>query len=71
MIKLFIELPIGTWFHFYDTPERKLLKSNGSHYISPEGRRTLNQFVAVFPDKMESATPRKSIYDQTKGDFDE
>jgi hypothetical protein len=67
MLKLFIELLVGQFFHFYDTPERKLIKSDSSHYISPEGtRRLISPFVAVFTDNL--IKKQKSIYDHTKGD---
>jgi len=68
-LKLFNELAINEWFHYGDKPERKLMKSDSSHFVSPApvSIRKSHPHVAVVPDKMES-TPRKSIYDQTQGD---
>jgi len=71
MIKLFIELANYEWFHYGDKPERKLMKSDSSHYICPEGRRGINPLVAVFTDVMKTETPRKSIYNHTKGDHND
>lgn len=67
-LKLFVDLLTGDWFHFGDKPERKLLKSDQNHYISPEGRRAANKHVAIFSDVIR--VKRKSIYDQTKDDLD-
>jgi hypothetical protein len=67
MIKLFMEILSGMVFHFGDKPDRKLIKSNSSHYIAPEGRRTADPHVAVVPDTQNSA---RSIYDQTEGESD-
>jgi hypothetical protein len=54
MLKLFCEVEKGTAFHFYDKPERVLIRSNGSHYISPEGRRKIHPHVLVFQEKSEA-----------------
>lgn len=72
MHKLFIELLIGDWFHFYDKPERQLMKSDHSHYISPEGRRPISPFVLIFKDAQPEKNEKcKSIFDQTKEGSDE
>jgi hypothetical protein len=67
MGKLFIELLKGDWFHFGNVPERQYLKSDHSHYISPEGRRKINPLVLVFKIALNKKS-RKSIFDQMKGD---
>lgn len=64
MLKLFVELTLGSLFHFGDKPDRILIKSNGSHYVSPEGRRNINPFVAIFQHKPNLEVGGKSIYDQ-------
>lgn len=69
MGKLFIQLFISTIFHFYGNPERKLIKSDDSHYIAPEGRRSINPFTLVFEDPIE--TKRKSIFDSSEGEPNE
>lgn len=67
MGELFIRLLNGALFYFYNRPERKLIKQDPSHYIAPEGRRSINPFTLVFQDKTK---PRISIFDHTKGDQD-
>ncbi len=67
MIQLFNRLKIGDWFHFYQSPERKLLKVGERQYLSPSGTfQSLDPGVAIFPDKLEK--PQKSIFEQ--GDQD-
>ena len=65
MIKLFLELLNGEWFHFGDSPNRFHVKLDRTHRISPEGRRVQNEHVAVFPERL-PGLETKSIYDQTK-----
>jgi hypothetical protein len=50
-IKLFLELKKSQIFHFYDKPGRKLVKSDSSHYVGPEGRRRISPTVLVVEDK--------------------
>lgn len=70
MGKLFVELLKSTVFYFYDKPGRKLIKSDNSHYIAPEGRRSINPFVLVFEDRIKKFG--KSIFDDTNdGENDE
>jgi hypothetical protein len=65
MLQLFIRLLTGDWFHFYDRPDRLLMKTDNSHYIAPEGRKMIHPFVAVV--KHDLVVPaRKSIFDRTK-----
>lgn len=66
-LKLFIEILTGGLFHFYDKPNNKLVKSDGSHFVSETGIHRIHPHVAIVEDKTE---PRKSIYDQTQGDSD-
>ena len=54
MIKLFCEIEKGTAFHFYGNPERVLIRSNGSHYIAPEGRHKIHPHVLVVQEKSEA-----------------
>lgn len=68
ILKLFVELLRGEWFHFYEEPSRKLIKNDDTHYVSPTGRHLIHPHVLVFG---EDATEHfKSIYDQTKGESD-
>lgn len=57
MLKLFTELAKGSMFHFYDRPDRILIKEDKAHYISPEGRRRIDPYVAV--------VERKPVKDQS------
>lgn len=66
MINLFVNLLVGSIFHFGDAPDRKLIKSDDKHYVAPEGRHSIHPHVAVISDP--SINPTKSIYDQTEGD---
>ena len=52
MLKLFNNLTVGSWFHFYDTPERKLLKLGDCSYLGPnrEGDKKISPTVAIVPD---------------------
>jgi hypothetical protein len=51
-IKLFVELFIGSIFHFYDTPERKLIKSGEIEYLAPDTTtKKISPSVAVFEDQ--------------------
>ncbi len=50
-LTLFNELHEGDVFHFYDKPDRKLIKSNSKHYIAPEGRRLISLTVLVKKDE--------------------
>lgn len=36
-IKLYIQIPRGHLFHFYDKPTRHLVKSDDTHFIGPVG----------------------------------
>ncbi len=54
MLKLFCQIPKGTAFHFYDTPERVLVRSNGTHYVAPEGRHKIHPHVLVVQEKSEA-----------------
>lgn len=65
MLKLFKDVFGGDLFYFYDKPNRKLIKSNDTHYIAPEGRRQCNPGVLVFTGPH---VPGKSFYDNIKGD---
>lgn len=67
-LDLFINIPKDDWFHFYDQPDRHLMKTDDSHYLTPTGSfRPMHPYVAVVPEgQPESSEPRKSIYDQTK-----
>lgn len=69
ILKLFSELLRGEWFHFYENPSLKLIKNDDTHYVSPTGRHQIHPHVLVFGERAEN--PRKSIYDQTKGDSNE
>lgn len=70
MLKLFNQLFKGEWFHFYDTPNRKLMKTHDTTYLSPEGFKSISPTVLIFGDSMESERPQKSIFDKTKGEKD-
>lgn len=48
---LFNRLERGDIFHFYDTPDRKLIKSDVRHYVGPGGRRVISPTVLVFKDE--------------------
>ena len=50
---LFLELLISDIFHFYDNPDRKLIKSDDTHYVAPEGRRSISPTVGVIKDDPE------------------
>ena len=65
-LKLFMQLAKSTIFHFGDKPARKLIKSDSSHYVAPEGPRLIHPHVLVFPET--KTEPRQSIYDQSEGD---
>lgn len=68
MSKLFINLIVSQIFHFYGAPERKLIKSDDSHYIAPEGRRSINPFTLVFEDLVKNT---RSIFDKSEGENNE
>ena len=67
-IKLFVELIVGSIFHFYDKPDKPMVKSDPSHAIGETGRRRMSPTVGIFEDRPDAV---KSIYDQTKGDSDD
>lgn len=69
MGKLFVQLIVSQIFHFFGNPKRKLIKSDNSHYIAQEGRRSINPYTLVFEDQTESK--EKSIYDKTEGESNE
>lgn len=54
MITLFCNIPRGTLFHFYDNPERILIKSDKNHYVAPEGRHPIHPYVLVVQEKSEA-----------------
>ncbi len=62
-LKLFCQVVKGTIFYFGDNPNRLLVKSNGAHYIAPEGRHKINPHVLVFQNDEKSV---KSIYNHTE-----
>lgn len=64
---LFIRYLQGDWFHYYDKPDRGLMKLDDNHYIAPEGRRVISPLTLVFDHKIK-VEPRKSIFDKSKGD---
>lgn len=68
-LKLFIELIIGTRFHFGDNPSRTLIKDDPSHYVAPEGRHKTHPHVAVIQDPPKYVT--RSIWDKSTGETDE
>ncbi len=52
MIQLFVELFRGQLFHFGDKPDRRLIKSDDSHFVSPTGTlRKISPYVAVIPEE--------------------
>jgi len=70
MIKLFIELINRSWFFFHDKPDRKLMKMDGSHYLSPEGRRHIHPLVGIIPYTIQR--PRiGGLFDDKEGDSDD
>ena len=70
MIKLFTNLRISEMFHFYDTPNRVLIKSDDSHYVGPEGLiRPMHPYVAIVPDQPKAAP--SWLGDDLKGEDDE
>jgi len=51
MIHLFITILTGEFFHYYDRPDRKLIKLDQGRYITPEGViKRIDPYVAVFSD---------------------
>jgi len=67
LVDLFIRLLKTEMFHFYDTPQKKLVKIDECHYIGPQGIRTISPTVLVVREKHEPLNT--SIFvDKTKGD---
>ena len=54
---LFLELVVDDIFHFFDRPDRKLVKSDDTHYVAPEGRRAISPTVAVVKDEPQKDQP--------------
>jgi hypothetical protein len=70
MGELFIKLIRGEWFYFLQNKNRKLVKSDDSHYIGPTGRRKINPFTLVFREKIDRERVRL-FGDKTEGDSNE
>jgi len=69
MIELFVNLFKGEWFSFGDNRDRKLIKSDDTHYASPTGVRQIHPYVAVIPEG--HTRKLKSIFDLSdSGDSD-
>lgn len=62
--KLFNTLKRSDIFYFGDKPNRWLIKQDSTHYVAPEGRRSIHPHVAVYEVRPDSS---KSTHDKTKG----
>ena len=60
LIKLFIQLRVSDLFTFYQNPNKKLIKLDGSHYVHPMGVKKIDPHVAIFTE--ETSDGRSSIF---------
>lgn len=65
-LKLFKSLKLGRLFTFGDKPNRLLIKSDDSHYVAPEGRRSIHPHVAVIEKEVKTQPGGKTIHQKFK-----
>jgi hypothetical protein len=63
-LKLFINLLSNSVFHFGDNAQRILIKSDPTHYIAPEGRRSIHPHVAVIEHTFKTQPGGKTIFEK-------